>query len=105
MAEHTPTPLTVKGESNGTFVYSPRGRVASMEAGYQQTRDADAEFIVRACNAHDALVAALTKLATVARYYHKGEAPGHEDSCENPDNCGHCLTMREVATAIEKATA
>ena len=50
------------------------------------------------------LLAALEALKHIATYYHKGEAPGHEDACENPDCCGHCLAMRKVDAAIAKAT-
>lgn len=47
-----------------------------------------------------ALANALRSLAHIASYYHKGEAPGHLDACENPDNCGHCLAMRKVNAAL-----
>ena len=50
------------------------------------------------------LLDALHSLRDIARYYHKGDAPGHLDACENPDNCGHCLAMRKVDAAIDKAT-
>lgn len=33
-------------------------------------------------------------------YYHTGEAPGHEDACEAPEVCGHCLAVREARTAL-----
>ena len=46
---------------------------------------------------------ALVGLMTIAAMYHKGEAPGDLDACENPDNCGHCLAMRAARSAIEKA--
>ena len=46
------------------------------------------------------LTEALKDLRTVARYYHKGEAPGDLDACENPDCCGHCKVMRAAAEAL-----
>ena len=49
------------------------------------------------------MLEALRALAHIASYYHKGEAPGHLDACENPDNCGHCLAMRATNAAIAKA--
>jgi len=57
---HTPTPYTLHHEFNGTYIRDAGGGlVASLEAGNQVKRDADAAFIVRTCNSHDALVAAL----------------------------------------------
>lgn len=53
--------LTIYKEHNGTFLRNETGGlVASMEAGYQQTREEQAVFIVRACVAHAPLVAALS---------------------------------------------
>lgn len=48
------------------------------------------------------LLDALRQLAHIASYYHKGEAPGDLDACENPDNCGHCLAMRATRAALAK---
>jgi hypothetical protein len=49
------------------------------------------------------MLEALKGLRTIAKMYHKGEAPGHLDTCECPDCCGHCLAMRKVDAAIAKA--
>jgi hypothetical protein len=55
--------LEVRHEEDGTFVYDKnRGMFCKMEAGYQQTRDEDAAYIVRACNSFPALVEALKVL-------------------------------------------
>ncbi len=67
-AKHTAGPWVKSNESNGTFVRGDHGGlVASMEAGSQIMRDPDAEFIVRACNAHDDLLAAVKELIAAAR--------------------------------------
>jgi len=50
------------------------------------------------------LLAAARAMAEIMPYYHKGEAPGHLDACENPDCCGHCKAMRLYRAAIAKAT-
>ena len=59
---HTPTPWTV----NGSFIQSDKKTVANV--GDWNTRldvdEANAAFIVRACNSHAALVAALERLLT-----------------------------------------
>ncbi|HXP63987.1 MAG TPA: hypothetical protein VN815_00815 [Steroidobacteraceae bacterium] len=63
MSEHTPTPWFVMGNSiqtkGGNYIAdlsSPRG---------SQERDANAAFIVKAVNNHDALVEALTECLDV----------------------------------------
>ena len=42
---------------------------------------------------------AINQLLTIMAYYHKS-VPGHEDSCENPENCGHCLAVKFAMQAI-----
>ena len=49
------------------------------------------------------LLAALEDARYLLRQYHKGEAPGHLDACEMPDNCAHCLVCRTIDAAIAKA--
>ena len=52
---------TQKG-SGGMWLACDRGQVAKMTAGYSQTREEDAAYIVRACTNHDALLEALEEL-------------------------------------------
>ena len=64
-SEHTPTPWHI-GPYYKQDIESPTGHIAtcrSVPAG-----EANAEFIVRACNAHDALVEALREIQTLAAY-------------------------------------
>ena len=64
------TKYTVKTDIAGKpSIYSSRGIVCTMEAGYDQTRHEDAALIVRAANAHDDLVAALSALVCTARTF------------------------------------
>lgn len=69
MIEHTPTPwvadidqrdgaLCIQSVKDGEVLYY----IARMIGGYRLS-DEDAAFIVRACNVHDELVAALQKIA------------------------------------------
>ena len=57
----TPTPFeeTTLPGSGQYAIKCPRGLVASMEAGSDAVRKTDRTFIVKACNLHDELVAAL----------------------------------------------
>ncbi len=63
MAEHTPTPWNVSkhhgyGELNGVQIRDATGYAIAVSIGDVEELDsrANAEFIVRACNSHDALV-------------------------------------------------
>ena len=56
-------------------IYCERGIVCQFEAGYQQAREQDAAFIVRACNAHDQLVAALEDAEFIMRQAGKIAGP------------------------------
>jgi len=54
--KHTPGPWKVSHESNGTFIRGAHGGlVASLEAGYQAMRDADARLISAAPDLLEAL--------------------------------------------------
>ena len=73
MSKHTPTPwahngYTARGEyhkacavwtaDDETFICSTtRGKMRMYDADSSETKDANAKFIVRACNAHDELLA------------------------------------------------
>jgi hypothetical protein len=59
--------------------------------------DADAEFIVRACNAHDGLVAALKPFAEQKCYgAESGYAP---HVCLNTSTCPTCVARAAIAKA------
>ena len=62
----TTTPVhpqySVGTHGNQTAIMSQRGLICTLEAGYQQTREQDAAFIVQCVNSHAALVEALEAL-------------------------------------------
>ena len=66
MSKHTPTPWSYSGTSGDTHIMGPpraggRRTIAEVcphNAVSLEEQDANKEFIVRACNSHDALVAA-----------------------------------------------
>lgn len=68
-SQHTPTPWRV-GDAGAT-VFAPKSHSPLMVA--QRLKRDDAAFIVRACNAHDALVEALElaqdELSAIADYH------------------------------------
>lgn len=65
MSNHTKTPWRTGGEQNPTIIYDGDGwavastAVVHVRKNAKYEADANAAFIVRACNAHDELVAAL----------------------------------------------
>lgn len=72
--KHTPTPWFAQRQGSSTVYIESRIRPGTLqevaacgptEAGSEQ-QDANAEFIVRACNAHEQLVAALRDLEVAA---------------------------------------
>ena len=68
VATHTPTPWHV-GMKPGPFIYGPQGeQVADMTGACTFNGKQDAAFIVRACNSHAQLVAALDRASMVAEY-------------------------------------
>jgi hypothetical protein len=78
--QHTPTPWAhgsgYEQSERGTYIYSKDPHSGLIVAAEQDGTDCvlrpeDAEFIVRACNAHDALVAQLGKAMGII----KGEYP------------------------------
>ena len=54
--------LRIQKGSGGVWLACDRGQVAKMTAGYSQTQEEDAAFIVRACTNHAALLEALEEL-------------------------------------------
>lgn len=65
---HTPTPWHTDKDDPSTIFNSMGGYVTRIDGNAVQTRAAiegNAAFIVRACNAHDELVAALQRIQTL----------------------------------------
>ena len=60
-------------------------------------RDDLAALIVRAVNAHDALVEACERVARILPYYH------NTANCELPENCGHCVATKTLRAALALA--
>ncbi len=60
--KHAPTPWTAYKSTTRFHLEDKEGTVLAINGGMIPT-DADAAFIVRACNAHDELVDATDKLA------------------------------------------
>jgi hypothetical protein len=84
-AQHTPM------SQHGTVVYVPGGGFDVRNCPHA---DELAEFISRACNAHDQLVAALRTMLALDEEYHQRE-PGDDDVCAE---------VREARAAVAKAT-
>ena len=94
--QHTPTPWNY--DSTWALIMGPKGEeIGAIHAG--STKDgarvrtleakANAEFIVRAVNAHDDLVALLKELHGVL----DGGIEGH---LEHRPNCRFCITIRKA---------
>lgn len=67
--QHTPTPWHVAKDDPAAIFNSMGGYVTRIDGNAVQTRAAiegNAAFIVRACNAHDELVAALAQIARLS---------------------------------------
>lgn len=79
---HTPTPWAVGSMEDGLWITGPDAKenvicdLVGRNSRYKFTAedDANAAFIVTACNAHDALVAALTEAIQLIRIWHGEEA-------------------------------
>lgn len=83
-AKHTPTPWSIHPEDGSYIVKLPYSRVggigiASTEMGNEWNEwdqcEANAEFIVRAVNSHDALIAAGQALYDAIGNVERGEHP------------------------------
>ena len=98
MSEHTPTPWATKEE----MIHAEDGdgrTIATMNHHQRGHNDADAEFIVRAVNAHDKLLAVLEDLLDDVYCVVDFGCP-----FEDPNNCMHTTVMAARA-AIAKAEA
>jgi hypothetical protein len=63
--QHTPTPWQVDASKHSVSIVADRfcvAQTATAQTGNVAPAEANAAFIVRACNAHDELVAALREL-------------------------------------------
>ena len=99
-AKHTPTPwksdcflIVAPGKTDSmSSVYGGRS-VAHTGQGFGEGKEseANAKFIVRACNSHYELVEALESM--LSRFGHLGTDPGKRDAIETAEN------------ALKKATA
>lgn len=101
--KHTSTPWFAKRESWSTVYIEARigggilqevAACGPTEAGSEQ-QDANAAFIVRACNSHEQLVAALRGLLAATDAYSTVHAPDGDDAAR----------MVEYAEALNKARA
>lgn len=89
--------------------YIPRGGGYATRSGRGETPEAARAAAVpvnldlsRRGGRMDDLIKALRECLFIMSYYHKSE-PGHLDSCEMPENCGHCLAVGAAQRAIEAA--
>ena len=98
-ARHTPTPYTVDDSPRRTrirIVNVAGTPVATIDCASANTREAKetAAFIVKACNAHDELVATLSRLVAEST---------HHDGAEYED--GEWLALDAARAALAKAGA
>jgi len=98
--QHTPTPWYLRCGGGVAWVdYSPRGFPVLQAVKIDGENDcANAEFAVRACNAHDDFVAALKKAERLLPL--ACQCPDHEDEGE----CEACSALHEVKAALAKAS-
>lgn len=98
MTIHTPTPWSLFRENSLLAIVNPRARSSKREivfwtgfdsSHYPKQAKANADLIVKAVNSHEALVAALQKIADTDKY------PDHEDTASE---------MREIARTALSAT-
>ena len=99
MSAHVPTPYVVDSSRRRTRIRigtKDRYPVVTVDCASANTREAKetAAFIVRACNAHDELVAALSRLVAEST---------HHDGAEYED--GEWLALDAARAALAKAGA
>ncbi|MFK4647174.1 hypothetical protein ABIF96_005748 [Bradyrhizobium ottawaense] len=73
MAEHTPTPWVAEPEyenGNPTYIHKDGHGIADCSMGYGMEDDANAAFIVKAVNNHEALVDRLKEARLQIEYMH-----------------------------------
>lgn len=107
-AQHSPLPwrLNRLGGDEHPYVTLKSGQfdvVSGRYSGMGIAQDmADAEFIVRACNSFDDLLAAC-EMAQDGLAYHYGPNGDYHNATMNQPRCGFCETYASVEAAIAKA--
>lgn len=113
MADHTRTPWKHGSRGNGRFVvYGGEGvhgkaicvmrstQVDPWDHPLNLEADANAAFIVRACNSYDELLAALHR---INGYLCEMVSPEHADGHPGQENCLLCQALEVAYAAIAKA--
>jgi hypothetical protein len=108
---HTPTPWEVCTSNSHTRITEKYGvdggvvsaTIASDRMAILRIKQEDAEFIVRACNAHDELVAALRGLKNVIEIAASAKNGGQFTYLET--RSGHFVKATDVLVAAYKALA
>ena len=85
---HTPTPWTYIASNCSNFVHietdTDHSTIATLAKGTKSQKEANAAFIVRACNAHDAMIHALNEFLEVGPYVSNADsiAPALVAACK-----------------------
>lgn len=90
--QHIPTPWDAKEAGTQAIVWTDDGRSVAVCYGHYGDAMADAAFIVRAVNAHEALVEALERLTAAA------------DKCIPSDDCSN-WSLNDADEAIRQGLA
>ena len=72
----------------------------------QNRKDAEEDGREMLREAAPELAAALQECLRIMAMYHTAGIPendGHEDKCDMPENCGHCLSVNAARAALKKA--
>lgn len=100
--KHTPTPWgywTGSGAygQHGAITDNALGRHIAYMAGGAPLPELDGAFIVRACNAHDQLVAALQLVI-------QDKAPAYHDCLDDGESeCAWCIARAAIAAVTNKS--
>jgi len=98
--KHSPLPWHV-GPFYKSDIESQSGRIAECVSLKTPRAEANAEFIVRACNSHHELLAAL-KLACAAIEPPADDMRCHKGLC-SPAQCARCSRAAKIHAALAKA--
>ena len=102
-AAHTPTPWFL-GASSGNYVgravCGKSGTIASLSGGYQGKVDADAEFIVQACNQHAELSAKAKLLDEAVAALLAFEEAWEQRPPGGTTECGYWVDVLTKARAV-----
>lgn len=99
--KHTPAPwnLGKVKKSHALFIEAPSRDICQMVGPVDKRREANAEFIVRACNAHEELVNICEDMANALEEVHR-KMPMHRCTVDCPDIRKHVAQAR---AALDKA--